>query len=69
MSVVIMSIGTLMLIAPLWILQALQSLSSKPEVITAFIVLFLGMILWVTVAKPVETLAAAAAYVFCFPSS
>jgi hypothetical protein len=60
-TIVIVGIGTVMLIAPMWILQALTALIPKLRTITAFIVLFLGMISYATVAKPFETLAATAA--------
>ena len=60
-TVVIVGVGVLMLIAPMWILQALQDIHQKLGTITAFIVLFLGMVSYTTVAKPFETLAATAA--------
>lgn len=50
-----------MLIAPLWILKSIGSVEGRLEVITAFIVVFLGLIQSVTIAKPFETLAATAA--------
>jgi hypothetical protein len=60
-TIIIVGIGTVMLIAPVWILQALTAPIPKLGTITAFIVLFLGMISYATVAKPFETLAATAA--------
>jgi hypothetical protein len=60
-TVVIVGTGTIMLIAPIWILQALHDPVHKLAVITAFIVVFLGMVSYATVAKPFETLAATAA--------
>ncbi|KAH8591298.1 hypothetical protein B0O99DRAFT_744507 [Bisporella sp. PMI_857] len=60
-TMVIMSIGTVMLIAPLWILQSIGDVNRKLTVITAFIVAFLGMVSYVTSAKPFETLGATAA--------
>jgi len=51
----------LMLIAPMWILQAWDDVKRKLAVITAFIVLFLGLFSSMTDAKPFETLAATAA--------
>lgn len=50
-----------MLIAPLWILRSTGTFDGRLEVITVFIVVFLGSIQSVTIAKPFETLAATAA--------
>ncbi|KAF4628645.1 hypothetical protein G7Y89_g9509 [Cudoniella acicularis] len=61
-TVVIVGIGTVMLVAPMWILQAIPNNSYKLAVITTFIVTFLGMVSYATAAKPFETLAATAAY-------
>ena len=60
-TVSIMTIGLLMLIAPLWILTYLGGLARRLAVISAFIVLFVVLVSWATVAKPFESLAAAAA--------
>ena len=60
-TIVIVGIGTVMLIAPLWNLQALTTPILKLGTITAFIMLFLTIISYATVAKPFETLAATAA--------
>ena len=60
-TVFIISIGLIMLIAPLWILTYLGGLARRLAVISAFIVLFVIVISWTTVAKPFESLAAAAA--------
>jgi hypothetical protein len=53
-----------MLIAPLWILNYVSGPSARLEIITAFVVVFLCLIQSVTIAKPFETLAATAAYVY-----
>ena len=60
----IMVLGIIMLIAPLWILAFLGGLVQRLGVISAFIVLFVALISVTTVAKPFESLAAAAAWVF-----
>jgi hypothetical protein len=60
-TVVIVSIGTLMLISPMWILQALGSRQQKLWVITLFLLSFVMMISYATVARPFEILAATAA--------
>ena len=57
----IMVLGLIMLIAPLWILAFLEGLVQRLGVISAFIVLFVALISVTTVAKPFESLAAAAA--------
>lgn len=60
-TILVVGIGVVMLIAPMWILQAVPSNSYKLAVITTFIVVFLGIVSYATVAKPFETLAATAA--------
>ena len=60
-TIFIMSIGLTMLIAPLWILTYLGGLARRLAVISAFVVLFVVLISWTTIAKPFESLAAAAA--------
>jgi hypothetical protein len=60
-TIVICLVGLLMLIAPLWILKAVGQPGPRLEIITAFIIVFLGLIQSVTIAKPFETLAATAA--------
>lgn len=57
----IMGLGLVMLIAPLWILAFVGGLVQRLGVISAFIVLFVALISVTTVAKPFESLAAAAA--------
>ena len=49
------------LIAPLWILAFLGGLVQGLGLISAFIVLFVALVAAATVAKPFESLAAAAA--------
>ena len=58
---IIMGLGLIMLIAPLWILAFLEGLAQRLGVISAFIVLFVALLSATTVAKPFESLAAAAA--------
>ena len=60
-TIFIMSIGLIMLIAPLWILTYLGGLARRLAVISAFIVSFAVLLSWTTIAKPFESLAAAAA--------
>jgi hypothetical protein len=60
-TILIVGVGTLMLLTPMWILQALHNDNAKLAVITAFVVVFLGLVAYATVAKPFETLAATAA--------
>lgn len=60
-ATLIMVLGLIMLIAPLWILAFLGGLVPRLGVISAFIVLFVALISATTVAKPFESLAAAAA--------
>jgi len=60
-SFVIASVGLVMLIAPLWILNFTQSTVKSLAWITGFIVLFLCLVTYATIAKPFETLGATAA--------
>jgi hypothetical protein len=60
-TIVIVGVGTVMLLTPMWIMQALHNDNAKLAVITAFVVVFLGLVSYATVAKPFETLAATAA--------
>ena len=62
-SAFIFFLGTVMLVAPIWILQTLEVLQAKLGVITAFIVLFLAIMSYAVHTKPFEALGATAAYV------
>jgi hypothetical protein len=56
----IVFVGMAMLIAPMWVLQALDDPLKKLAVITAFLIVFLGLVSYATVARPAEILAATA---------
>lgn len=60
-SAIIVAIGVAMLITPIWILQALESLPAKLGTITAFVSVFLLVASMVMVSKPLEALSATAA--------
>ena len=60
-SVLIMLLGLAMLVTPLWILAFVGDLVTRLGVICAFIVLFVVLVSVTAVAKPFESLAAAAA--------
>ncbi|MCJ1249376.1 hypothetical protein MMC30_006599 [Trapelia coarctata] len=62
LSRVILLIGLLMLIGPLWILESVKTTIHSLAVITCFIVLFLFLVSFATAARPFESLAATAAY-------
>jgi hypothetical protein len=62
LGVTIVVLGSSMLIAPLWTLAYTEGMKQRLGVITGFIMLFLGLVSFTTVAKPFESLAAAAAY-------
>jgi len=57
----IVILGMAMLVAPLWVLQALGDLKKKLVVITVFVLVFLLVVSFTMVAKPFEALAATAA--------
>jgi hypothetical protein len=61
-GITITALGMGMLISPLWVLAHTDGMWRRLSVITGFIVLFLGLLAFTTVAKPFESLAAAAAY-------
>ncbi|KAF2658978.1 hypothetical protein K491DRAFT_651838 [Lophiostoma macrostomum CBS 122681] len=61
-GVAVTIMGMLMLIVPLWVLAVTEGMLKRLGVITGFVVLFLCLVAFATVAKPFEALAAAAAY-------
>ncbi|RYP39359.1 hypothetical protein DL767_002270 [Monosporascus sp. MG133] len=60
-SVLMVSVGVIMLITPLWILQSLTSLNMKLAVITTVVLVFLLVASYFMVTKPLEGLGATAA--------
>lgn len=60
-NTVVVAIGIAMLVGPIWILNGLNSQKEKLATITAFVVLFLGIVGGASVAKIWEALAATAA--------
>jgi hypothetical protein len=60
-TVTIIFVGLAMLIVPIWVLAILTGPYTKLGVITCFIVVFLVVVLYATVATPSEALAASAA--------
>lgn len=60
-TLVVTSVGIMMLVAPLWILAFVQDQVRRLGVITVFVVVFMLLISLATVAKPFESLAATAA--------
>ncbi|KAN0089020.1 hypothetical protein V8E51_019280 [Hyaloscypha variabilis] len=56
------SVGLAMLIAPLWILNFVDGPVTSLAIITSFIVLFMCLVSFASVAKPFESLGATAAY-------
>ncbi|KAJ8112218.1 hypothetical protein ONZ43_g5440 [Nemania bipapillata] len=61
-SGIIVSLGAILLLAPLWILNALGNPNLKLAVITVFIAIFLVILSFAMVTKPFEALGATAAY-------
>ena len=60
---IIMTLGVIMLISPLWVLEFIREPTIRLTIISTFIVLFLALLSFTTVAKPFESLAAGAAQV------
>ncbi|RSL60017.1 hypothetical protein CEP54_006973 [Fusarium duplospermum] len=61
-SAAIAVIGVVMLITPIWVLQAMDGLKAKLGVITAFVLIFLLVLSFAMASKPFEALGATAAY-------
>ncbi|RTE71498.1 hypothetical protein BHE90_014096 [Fusarium euwallaceae] len=61
-SVVIVAVGIIMLITPIWVLQAMDGLRAKLAVITTFVLIFLLVLSFAMASKPFEALGATAAY-------
>lgn len=59
-SITIFMVGSVMFVAPLWILQALNEFRSRLLVITVFIFVFLAVLASATIGKPFEILAVTA---------
>lgn len=60
-NVIIAMIGLVMLIVPLWVLAFVTWVVHRLAIITTFVVVFLCFVSFTTVARPFETLGAAAA--------
>ena len=60
-ALIITIVGLLMLIVPLWVLAFVGKTTYRLAIITAFVVIFLCFVSFTTVARPFETLGAAAA--------
>lgn len=60
-SVVIVAVGVVMLITPIWVLQAMDGLRAKLGIITAFVLIFLLVLSFAMASKPFEALGATAA--------
>jgi len=60
-NMIIALIGLIMLIVPLWVLAFVTSVVNRLAIITSFVVVFLCFVSFTTVARPFETLGAAAA--------
>ncbi|KAM7207185.1 hypothetical protein V8F20_002451 [Naviculisporaceae sp. PSN 640] len=62
-SVLVFLAATTMIVAPLWILaMVVEDPFDRLATVTGFLVLFLGMFIWGTMARPFEILAATAGY-------
>lgn len=61
LTIAITSMGVVMLVTPLWILAFVQEQTRRLGVITAFVMVFLGLLSFTTNAKTFESLAATAA--------
>jgi hypothetical protein len=68
-AVIILTLGVIMIISPLWILEFTHGANKRLGIITLFIILFISLLSITTVAKPFESLAAAAAYAHLFLKS
>jgi hypothetical protein len=62
LAAVVITVGLVMIIAPLWILEFVTGSVQRLGIITAFIVLFLVIVASICASKPFETLAGTAGY-------
>lgn len=60
-NLIIALVGLVMLIVPLWVLAFVTWVVHRLAIITSFVVVFLCFVSFTTVARPFETLGAAAA--------
>lgn len=60
-DIIIALIGLIMLIVPLWVLAFVTPVVHRLAIITSFVVVFLCFVSFTTIARPFETLGAAAA--------
>jgi hypothetical protein len=60
-TLIILTLGVVMIVSPLWVLEFVHGSIKRLGIITLFIVLFVMLLSVTTVAKPFESLAAAAA--------
>lgn len=60
-NIIIACIGLFMLIVPLWVLAYTKGMGRRLGIITGFVLVFLCFVSFTTVARPFETLGAAAA--------
>lgn len=60
-GITITVLGMIMLIVPLWVLAVTHGTMARLGVITGFIMFFLALVAFATVARPFESLAATAA--------
>ena len=60
-NTIIVTVGLIMLIVPLWVLAFVTWVVHRLAIITSFVVVFLCFVSFTTVARPFETLGAAAA--------
>ena len=60
-TLIILTFGVAMIVSPLWALEFVHGSTKRLGIITLFIVLFVILLSVTTVAKPFESLAAAAA--------
>jgi hypothetical protein len=66
-TLIVLTLGVIMIVSPLWILEFVHGSIKRLGIITMYIVLFITLLSVTTVAKPFESLAAAAAYVHVIP--
>ena len=60
-NTIIVMVGLIMFIVPLWVLAFVTWVVHRLAIITSFVVVFLCFVSFTTVARPFETLGAAAA--------
>jgi len=63
-TAIVIFLGSLLLLIPLWVLQAMNDVKAVLGVISVFVLGFTILVHIITIARPYETLAATTGYLY-----